>query len=141
MKFHELLHHREELLRQARLANVAYAYQWLADFTERVSRSGLRGEVTLRGPDPEAQRMRPELVAGDFSQAVVEEHFLEDEVAELAVVLAFLHDAVWIVELKFRLEELATRFLPKLRRELKEAGVLPGEPAPSVDDSAERDAA
>src|SRR5688572_13287568 len=135
MKFDDLLNHRDELLRHARLANVAYAYQWLSDFTTRIARSGLRGEVTLRGADDEGNPRRPILLAEDFSQSVVQEHFLEDEIGELARILAFVHNGSLIVELKFRLEELAPRFLVALRRELEEADVLPEEPASPVEDS------
>lgn len=135
MTFDDLLSYRDELLQHARLANVAYAYQWLNDFTTRIARSGLRGEVMLRSADAEGAPRRPVLFAEDFSQAVVQEHFLEDEIAELARVLAFVHNGSVIIELKFRLEELAPRFLPALRRELEEADILPAEPASPVEDS------
>lgn len=140
MKFPELLHRRDELLRQARLANVAYAYQWLGDFAGRIARSGLRGEVTLRGPNPEEDQRRAKLVAEDFSQSVVAEHFLDEEIAELHAVLAFVHDASLIVELKFRLEEIAERYLPPLRQVLEAADALP-KAQPSAVDDGERDAA
>lgn len=136
MKFDDLLNYRDELVRHARLANVAYAYQWLTDFSARVAQSGLRGQVVLRGADTEGNAVRPVLQATDFSQAVVQEHFLEDEVAELANVLAFVHQGSLIIELKFRLEEVGPRFLPVLRRELEESDVLlPEEPASPVEDS------
>ena len=111
MKFNELLHRRDELLRQARLANVAYAYQWLGDFAERIERAGLRGTVTLRGPEADEGRTEAVLVANDFSPAVLQEHFLEEEIAELHAVLAFVHGAGVIVELKFQLDEIAGRYL------------------------------
>jgi len=137
MKFKSLLRRRQELLRQARLANVAYAYQWLGDFAERIERAGLHGEVTLRGPDAEQGLTEAVLVANDFSQAVVQEHFLEEEIAELHAVLAFVHGAGVIVELKFELDEIAARYLPSLRQALEAADVLPKEEPSSVEDSSQ----
>src|SRR5512147_352984 len=115
MKFDDLLNYRDELVRHARLANVAYAYQWLTDFSARVALSGLRGEVVLRAADTEGNPRRASLTAADFSQAVVQEHFLDAEIAELAAVLAFVHNGGVVVALRFRLEEVGTRFLPALR--------------------------
>lgn len=135
MKFNELLHRRDELLRQARLANVAYAYQWLGDFAERIERAGLFGSVTLRGPDAEEGRKQAELIADNFSQAVVQEHFLEEEIAELHAVLAFIHSASVIVELKFDLDEIAGRYLPPLRQALEAADVLPKEEPSRIEDA------
>lgn len=135
MKFKNLLRRRQELLRQARLANVAYAYQWLGDFAERIARAGLHGSVTLRGPDAESGQSEVTLVAEDFSQAVVQEHFLEADIAKLHAVLAFVHGAGIIVELKFELDEIAARYLPSLRQALEAADVLPKEETSSVEDS------
>ncbi len=140
MKFDDLLNYRDELVRHARLANVAYAYQWLSQFSARVAQSGLRGEVVLRAADSEGNPRRPMLIASDFSQAVVQEHFLDAEIAELAEVLAFVHNGSVVITLKFRLEEVAARFLPALRRELEESEVFPEEPASSPEDAG-RDAA
>lgn len=134
MKFNELLLRRSELLRQARLANVAYAYQWLGDFAERIERAGLQGSVTLRGPDSESGRKEAELTADNFSQAVLQEHFLDEEIAELNAVLAFVHGAEAIAELKFDLDEIATRYLPSLRHVLEAAEVLPKEEPSSVEE-------
>jgi hypothetical protein len=135
MKFDDLLNYRDELVRHARLANVAYAYQWLTDFSARVAHSGLQGEVVLRAADAEGNPQRASLTAVNFSQAVVQEHFLEAEIAELAAVLAFVHNGGVVVALRFRLEEVAARFLPALRRELEESEVFPEEPASSAEDA------
>lgn len=135
MKFDDLLNYRDELVRHARLANVAYAYQWLSDFGARLAASGLKGEVELRAADAEGNPRRPSLGAVDFSQSVVEEHFLDAEIAELAEVLAFVHNGSVVVALKFRLEEVAARFLPALRRELEESDIFPEEPASSAEDA------
>src|SRR3954464_6954651 len=98
MKYDDLLNHRDELLETAKLANIAYAHQWLGDFAGRVERAGLRGKVTLYGIDLDEGRPAPVLVAQDFSQAVVQEHFLPEEIKELHAVLTFVHDATEISE-------------------------------------------
>lgn len=135
MKFKSLLRRRHELLRQARLANLAYAYQCLGDFAARIERAGLQGSVTLRGPDATEGRGEATLVANDFSQAVLQEHFLEQEIAELHGVFGFVHGTGGIVELKFELDEIATRYLPLLRQALEAADVLPREQPSPVEDS------
>lgn len=43
MNFHHLILQRDALLRQARLANAAYAYQRLGEFAARIARARLRG--------------------------------------------------------------------------------------------------
>jgi len=117
MNFHELLRRRDTLLRQAHLANVAFAYQWLGDLTARLARAGLRGRVRLHGGDPAGPHPWPRLEALEGSQAVLEEHFLDEDVIDLADILAFMHGRT-LEELEFRIEELGPQFLPRLRREL-----------------------
>jgi hypothetical protein len=70
----------------------------------------------------------------DFNQSVVQEHFLDEEVAEFSHVLAFVNNGSLVIELKFRLEEVAARFLPALRRELEESEIFPEEPASSAEE-------
>jgi len=135
MKFSQLLHQRDALLRQARLANVAFAYDRLSEFAARIARARLHGMVTLRDSDPAADQPWPQLVAMEGSPAVLEEHFLEEDVIELADILAFLHDAGRLTEVRFRLEDLAQHFLPRLRRELAQADIVPGGEAPRIEDS------
>lgn len=124
MNIHHLLHQRDALLRQARLANAAFAYQRLGDFAARIARAGLRGAVALEPGDPEGAQPWPGLAALEGSQAVLEEHFLDEEMVELADILAFLgEEARPEGGLTLRLEELAERFLPTLKKELESAGV------------------
>jgi hypothetical protein len=131
LKYDELLCHRDELLEAAKLANLAYAHQWLGDFAGRVERSGLglSGRVVLRGPDHEQGRTEPDLVAVDFSQAILEEHFLPEEIKELHAVLGFVHDTAEIVEARFHLREIGGVYVPALRRALQFLGALPMRPA------------
>jgi hypothetical protein len=75
-----------------------------------------------------------ELTADNFSQAVLQEHFLEEEIAELHAVFSFVHGGGIIIELKFELEEVAARYLPSLRQVLESADALPKEETSRVED-------
>lgn len=135
MKFSQLLLQRDALLRQARLANVAFAYHRLGEFAARIARARLQGVVILRDGDPAGEQPWPRLHAEEGSQAVLEEHFIEEDVSELADILAFLHDAGRPLEVRFRLEDLAKCFLPRLRRELEQADIVPGRETPRIEDT------
>lgn len=124
MNFHQLLHQREALLRKARLANAAFAYHELGLYAARIARGRLQGEVTLQPADPAADRPWPTLTANEGSQAVLEEHFLDQDIAALADLLAFLTEGKAATEYTFRLEELDSRFRTPLRGELAAAGIV-----------------
>lgn len=117
-----LLTHRAALLAQARLANLAYAYETLRRFEQRIARARLRGRVTVRHAAPEEERYWASLTANDGAQSVLEEHFSDEDVMELADVISFL-TCTHALELTFPLEELAERFLTPLRAELEREGV------------------
>lgn len=123
MHLHQLLRQRDALLRQTRLANVAFAHHRLEAFATRIRRAGLRGAVVLRAGDTLDGRPWPELEPLEGSPAVLEEHFLEEDLLDLSDILAFLEEGGRRDELRFRLEDLAGVFLPRLRRELEHAGV------------------
>lgn len=130
MNFQQLLHNRDTLMRQSRLANVAFAWHRLAVLGDRITLAGLRGRVRLRVADAPNDAPWPVLVALDASQAVLEEHFTDEDVEELADLLAFAGaDPVDGVH-AFRIEEVAMRFGQPLRRELERAGVQVAWPAP-----------
>lgn len=137
MNFQYLLQQRKALLRQARLANVAYAYARLGEFGARVIRARLHGTVILRASDAASDRPWPSLISQTGSQSVIEEHFLDEDIAELADILAFVCDEGRASEITFELEELPSRFQAELRRELEEAGIVPAPPlaSPSGDSS------
>lgn len=135
MKFHQLLHQRDALLRHARLANLAFAHHQLVEFGRRIARARLCGSVTLSLADPSDGRHWPTLLAHEGNQSLIEEHFLDEDMVELADILSFLHEGENVTEFTFRLEELENRFLPGLRRELVEAGVLLEPDATSPADS------
>lgn len=122
MKLSHLLRQREKLLRQAHLANLAYAYRRLGGYAARIARAQLVGEVRLRFCDPEAECFWPVLTSLERSQAVIEEHFTDEDIADLAELLAFATDDSESDQV-FRLEELAERFMRPLQRELEQGGV------------------
>lgn len=134
MNFHQLLHQRDALLKQARLANAAFAYQRLGDFIARLDRAQLHGLVALQPGDPLVEHPWPELAALEDSQGAIEEHFLDEDIVELADILHFLGEEVYANGLTFRLDELESRFLPRLRRELEAAGIAVADAAPPVKD-------
>ena len=122
MKLSQLLASRSALLRQATLANAAFAYSTLAQLARRVSLAGLRGPVRLFAIDPAAERYAPQLVALAGRQSVIEEHFDESDLLRLADALAFVGEA-GATEFEFHLEQLLPRFSPALRATLRAAGV------------------
>ena len=122
MNFSKLIQNRESLLRQARLANLAYAYRELNRFAQRADRGGLQGEVELRESAPEAETHWATLTAMDGRQSVIEEHFTEEDIVELTDLVAYATDSDDVCEI-FKIEDLYRQFAAPLRRELEEAGV------------------
>lgn len=121
MSLSQLLSHRLELLRQVRLVHLAHAYQTLRDFSARVERARLRGEVELKPVNPGEEVFCVTLTALDFNQSLVEEHFSDDDLLLLADVLGFITGEP-TRELTFRLDRLED-FLAPVRAELSAAGV------------------
>ena len=113
-KLSTLLRQRADLLRQARLANLASAYQTLDDLAQRIARARLTGRVTVTHAAPDVERYWPALTALDLSQSVIEEHFTDEDVCELASVLAFTTGEDEL-ELTFPLEDFAELFLAPVR--------------------------
>lgn len=122
MKLSHLLHQREALLRQTRLANLAYAYRRLGDFATRATGAQLRGKVSLLPADPAAERYWPVLTALEGNQSVIEEHFTDEDILELEE-LVFFVTGKDDTETIFRWEEIGSRFLRPLRRQLIRAGI------------------
>lgn len=123
MKLHHLLEQRRVLLRQTRLANTAFVYDELGKYAARIARGNLRGSVTLYLANPDAQRAWPSLVAEEFSQSVIDEHFVDEDMLDLVDLLVFASGGEKPASFSFRLEELDSRFRAPLRMELKCAGV------------------
>jgi hypothetical protein len=129
MKFSQLLNQRDALLRQARLANIAFAYAWLQAFAGRAARARLHGGFTLRAGDSVEGPPWPTLDSETTSPAVLAEHFLEEDIVELADILAYLHDGSRPPERPMRWADFEQSILPALRRELEMAGIPTQEPA------------
>jgi hypothetical protein len=122
MKLSQLLQQREALLRQVRLANLAYAYWQLGLLVTRITGARVRGLVRLQPADPALAHSWPVLTALEGRQSVIEEHFTDEAVAELSGLLIFLRGEDG-ADLTFRLEEMTAQFLTPLRQELVQSGV------------------
>ena len=122
IKLNQLLDAREALQRQAGLANLAFAYETLREFAERIARGKLQGEVTLKSADTEAERFWATLTPHQGSQSVIEEHFTEEDLTDFADAVSFAtgHEEF---EATFSLEEFPQAFLVPLRSVLEQAGV------------------
>jgi hypothetical protein len=123
MNFLHLLHQRATLLRQARLANLAFAYHRLGDFSARIARARLHGTVQFSLADPATDRHWPTLTAHEGNQSVIEEHFTDEDLVELGDLLVFLREDAHTTEFTFRLEDFDQRFRAPLGPELAQAGV------------------
>jgi hypothetical protein len=123
MNISKLLSSRQTLLRQAHLANLAYSYFTLRRLGERVIRAGLQGRVQLRAATVGEDFIPATLVALDGSQSVIEEHFLDEDVLQLADSMEFALEGPF-GEVEFLLEDLATKYAAPLREALDRAGVV-----------------
>lgn len=117
-----LLAQRPALLRQVRLAHVAFAHATLTTCAARIARARLSGMVTLCCADPDNDRFCAALTALDGRQSLIEEHFTDEDVRDLADVVAFVTCSKEL-EFTFELSELATRFLEPVRAELERSGI------------------
>lgn len=122
MKLSFLLAQRPTLLRQARLANLAFAHERLTGFARRIACAQLRGEVRLQPPAQGSERFWAALIALEGAQSVIEEHFTDEDIMDLTDVIAYASGENER-ELTFRIEELADQFLRPLRAQLEDAGV------------------
>ncbi|MEN9840527.1 MAG: hypothetical protein RL376_327 [Verrucomicrobiota bacterium] len=122
MKLSQLLASRSDLVRQATLANAAFAYTTFAAMDQRIRRGDLHGPVRFLGIDPAAERYTPQIVALAGSQAVLDEHFDEADLVKWSDALAYVSEE-GTTEFEFRLEELMGRFSPALEDTLRRAGV------------------
>ena len=135
MKLSHLLAQRSELLKQVRLANLAYAYHTLKQFGARVARAQLRGRVTLRPVDPEEERFCVTLIAHEANQSLIEEHFSDEDIIVFGDVLGYAtgHPTH---ELTFYIDQL-DEFVASLRADLQHAGVVVDEQPQPVEDRRE----
>jgi hypothetical protein len=131
MRFNELLDARENLQKQASLANLAFAYETLREFAHRISRAQLRGEVTLKSADPDADRYWATLTSLEGKQSPIEEHFTEEDLTDFADAISYAtgHNDF---EATFAIQDFPQAFLAPLRSALELAGiVMDDEPVPA----------
>lgn len=122
MKLSQLVSARQHLLRCAHLANLAYAYQLLEDYAVRIERARLTGLVSLRSPESNEDACWASLTALEGHQSLIEEHFTDEDLMDLADAVAYITDCD-AVSVNFRIEEFDEVFLVPLRSVLEEAGI------------------
>ncbi len=123
MNISDLLKNRQEILRQAHLANLAFSYTTLQSIAERVSNARLKGRVRLKPADDGEDATPASLTALEGSQAVIDEHFIDEEIHQLADSIAFAIETPFD-EIEFPIEHLAEKFAAVLRAELAECGIV-----------------
>lgn len=123
MKLSQLLLQRKALLRQARLSNLAYAYSQLGQLVARLERAELRGLVRLQPVSSTALDSWAMLTALEGNQSVIEEHFTDENILDLASFIALVAGETDL-EITFQLEDMREQFVVPLRRELERAGVV-----------------
>lgn len=134
MKLSQLLAKRSELLRQARLANQAFAFERLEEFARRLTRAGIRGGLRLQQVSPENERYCATLTGECCNPSVIEEHFTEEELVEFADAVA-LSIGANDIDLCFPAEDLRRRFQEPLRQRLEAEGVLLDPATPEFENS------
>lgn len=122
-KLSTLLTLRRALLQQARLANLAFAYATMQQFAARIARAQLVGRVVVKDAAPQAERFCASLTALDMNQSVIEEHFTDEEVMELADVIGFIHPEA-VTDVTFDVGDVGELFLTPLREELERQGIV-----------------
>lgn len=122
MNLSKLLSRRESLRRQTYLANLGFAYLQLCEFELRFQRARLRGLARVSGCRPEEERYCATFTVEGCSPAVIEEHFTDTQVFELAEVLAFVQPQHG-TEFSFSVERFGAQVIAPVRRELEAAGI------------------
>src|SRR6188768_698967 len=121
MKLSFLLTHRLLHIRHARLANLAFAHQTLDAFAQRLARAQVAGRVRLQHEAPDDERYFATLTALDAHQSVIEEHFTDADIMDLADVMAFLTGET-AVDVTLRVDDLGGKLLSAIRTELEGEG-------------------
>lgn len=122
MKLSHLLSQRPALLQQVRLANLAFDYAKLSEFAGRIARAQLRGKINLKQASSDTDECWASLTALEGNQSVIEEHFTDEDLMDLADAIAFTTGESNL-DLTFRIEELPEKFLAPLRLQLEQSNV------------------
>ncbi|HSI08777.1 MAG: hypothetical protein ACAH89_08645 [Rariglobus sp.] len=123
MKLSALLASRSTILRQAALAHTAAAWLTLQYTSMRIAAAGLHGTVHLRQADPaEDESPWATLTSDEIRTSILEEHFTEDDLLELAEAVSYATDADY-ADVEFRIETLGETYAAPLLKSLKKAGV------------------
>lgn len=124
MKLSALLASRSTILRQAALAHAAAAWLTLNNASRRVALAGLHGDVRLRQTDPdEGEAPWASLTSDTIRASVLEEHFTEDDLVELAEAVAYATDSP-SADVEFPIESLGDLYATPLLQTLEKAGVV-----------------
>lgn len=102
---------------------MAYAYVTLSAAAAVVRRGQLSGLVRLQQPEEKEERYWASLTALSGSQAVLEEHFSDDDVAAMADAVAFATPGVGLLDVTFPIETLEAEYVEPLATALERAGV------------------
>lgn len=122
MNLSKLLASRESLVAQARLANLAFAYATLKTAAAVVARGQLHGLVRLQQPNEKEERYWSSLTALSGSQAALDEHFSDEDVAAMADAIAFATPGDGL-DVTFAIENLENEYVGPLEIALQRAGV------------------
>lgn len=122
LKLSQLLVARQGLLQGAQLANLALAFQVLQEFATRIHRARLTGLVRLQSPEATEEGCWAELTALEGNQSLIEEHFTDEDLMDLADTVAYVTEAD-VVSMKFRIEQFSELFVAPLRAGLEQAGI------------------
>lgn len=122
MNLSNLIASRETVLAQARLANMAFAYATLKRISAVVNRTGLTHLVRLQQPNEHEERYCASLQALTGSQAVLDEHFSDDDVLALADAIAVCTPGVGL-DATVMLQALEAQYVVPLELALQRAGV------------------
>lgn len=122
MKLSQLVGARQHLLRCAHLANLGFAHRLLEDYANRIERARITGLVNLKSPEAGEETCWAELTALEGNQSLIEEHFTDEDLMDLADTVAYMTDCD-AVDVSFRIEQFSEVFLVPLRSVLEEAGV------------------
>jgi hypothetical protein len=134
MNFSKLLSSRQSILRQAHLANLAFSYFTICRLADRAAKAGLTHRVKLRATNVGEEIVPASLIALSGNQSVIEEHFSDEDVLQLADSIEFAMEGPF-AEVEFNFDDLVTAYAISLRVALERNGVALDEPTEMQDNA------